>query len=172
MASPSKLESRTPLTAGAGTARTITDRQMDATKAALNVVIRGGYPATCSELVGFGASFERERRRGALRDRLADLIEPARPDLGLVLRRRVAVRLHRELLLLQLHIGGHALGRVALGQVEHAGVERVEPRQRDELEPVAHRAELLLELRDLRVVERLLPVERRRAVVGEELAGE
>jgi hypothetical protein len=51
-------------------------------------------------------------------------------------------------------------------------VQRVEAGQRDELELVAHRAQLALELGDRRVVEVLLPVERRRAVVGEQLAGE
>ena len=42
--------------------------------------------------------------------------------------------------------------------------------QRDELVLVAHRAQLLLELGDSRVVEVLLPVERRRAVVRKHLA--
>ena len=61
---------------------------------------------------------------------------------------------------------------VAARQLEHAVVQRVEAGQRDELELVAHRAELALELGDRRVVEVLLPVERRRAVVGEQLARE
>ena len=51
-------------------------------------------------------------------------------------------------------------------------VERVEPGQRHELELVAQRADLLLEGRDLGLVHRAAPVERRRAVVGEELARE
>ena len=42
---------------------------------------------------------------------------------------------------------------VAVGKVEHAVVERVEAGQRDELELEAHCAELLLELRDGRVVQ-------------------
>jgi hypothetical protein len=46
----------------------------------------------------------------------------------------------------------------------------VEAGEGDELELVAHRAELALELGDGRVVEVALPVERRRAVVGEHLA--
>ena len=47
----------------------------------------------------------------------------------------------------------------------------MEAGQRDELEPVAQRRELALEGRDLRVAQVLAPVERRRAVVGEQLAG-
>ena len=42
----------------------------------------------------------------------------------------------------------------------------------DELEAVAERREVALERRDLGVAQVLAPVERRRAVVGEELAGE
>jgi len=48
----------------------------------------------------------------------------------------------------------------------------VDARQRDELEAIAHVAERLLELRDGAVVEVLLPVERWRAVVGQQFAGE
>ena len=48
----------------------------------------------------------------------------------------------------------------------------MEAGERDELELVAHLAELFLEGRDLRVGELLLPVERGGAVVGEDLAGE
>ena len=48
----------------------------------------------------------------------------------------------------------------------------MEAGQRDELELVAHRAELALELGDRGVVELRLPVERRRAVVGQQLARE
>lgn len=51
-------------------------------------------------------------------------------------------------------------------------VERVEASERHELELVAHGADLLLERGDLGLVHRAAPVERRRAVVGEELAGE
>ena len=48
----------------------------------------------------------------------------------------------------------------------------MEAGQRDELEPVAELAERLLERGDLGVVEVPAPVERRRAVVGEQLARE
>ena len=57
----------------------------------------------------------------------------------------------------------------AAGQLEHGVVERVEAGQRDELEPVAHGRELLAELRDRRLVQVRAPVERRRAVVGQQL---
>src|SRR3989449_11679908 len=53
-----------------------------------------------------------------------------------------------------------------------AVVERMEGRERDELELVAHRAEVLLERGDLRLGEVLLPVEGRRTVVREQLARE
>ena len=48
----------------------------------------------------------------------------------------------------------------------------MEAGERDELEPVAHRRQLLLEPRDRGVVEVPLPVERGRAVVREQLVGE
>ena len=57
-------------------------------------------------------------------------------------------------------------------QVEHAVVERVEACEGDELELEAHGSEFLLELGDGRVVQVRLPVERRRAVVGEQLVRE
>ena len=56
-------------------------------------------------------------------------------------------------------------------EFEHAVIEGVESGQGDELELVAHRAELALEFGDRRVVELRLPVEGGRAVVGEQLAG-
>jgi hypothetical protein len=84
----------------------------------------------------------------------------------------VARSLGRELRLLQAAVGGHPLLGVLARQVEHGEVEGVEAGQSDELELVAHRSQLALELGDGGVVEILFPVERRRAVVGQELAGE
>jgi len=55
--------------------------------------------------------------------------------------------------------------------MEHRHIQRVEPGQRDELEFVAHLAKLLLEISDGHVVELFLPVERRRAVVRQQFAG-
>jgi hypothetical protein len=72
--------------------------------------------------------------------------------------------------LLQLDEGRHVVARVAVRELEHGVVERVEARQRDELELVAHGAQLPLELADGGVVQVALPVERGRAVVGEHLA--
>jgi hypothetical protein len=74
--------------------------------------------------------------------------------------------------LLEVDEGAHVVARIAVGQVEHRVVQAVEAGQRDELELVAHGAELALELGDGGVVEVLLPVEGRRAVVGQHLAGE
>ena len=50
-------------------------------------------------------------------------------------------------------------------------VQRVEAGQGDELELVAHGAEFALELGDGGLVEIGSPVERRRAIVGQQLAG-
>ena len=101
-----------------------------------------------------------------------DLVEVAGTDLALVLGGGVPALLGGELALLQLDVGAHLVARVAVGQVEHRVVQRVEAGQRDELELEPHGAQLLLELGDGGVVEVLLPVERRRAVVGQQLVGE
>src|SRR5215207_3580532 len=85
---------------------------------------------------------------------------------------RIAVGLRRELLDLQLRIGRHAALAVASRQLEHSVVELVEAGQGDELELVAHGAELALEALDRRLVELLLPVEGWRAVIGKHLARE
>src|SRR5438034_3815575 len=47
----------------------------------------------------------------------------------------------------------------------------MEARQRDELELVSHGRQFGLEARDGRVIQLLLPVKRRRAVVGQQFAG-
>ena len=57
-------------------------------------------------------------------------------------------------------------------ELEHRLVEGVEAGERDELEPVAHLAELPLEALDRVLVEVAPPVEGGRAVVGEQLARE
>ena len=61
--------------------------------------------------------------------------------------------------LLQLDIGAHLALLVAAGELEHLIVERVEACERHELEFVAHRAQLALKFRDLRIRELLLPIE-------------
>src|SRR3546814_2641231 len=76
----------------------------------------------------------------------------------------------RELFLLQLDEGAHLAAGVAMRQFEHAVVQRMEAGQRDELELVAHGAQFALELGHRGVIQVFLPVERRRAVIGQQLA--
>lgn len=77
-----------------------------------------------------------------------------------------------ELAVLQVHEGRHLLACVTVGQVKHRVVQRVETSQGDELELEAHLAQLVLELRDLVLLQVRGPVERRRAVVRQQLVGE
>ena len=84
-----------------------------------------------------------------------------------MLYRLVAVVLFAaELLLLQAGIGSHAGKLVSPRQFEHAQVQRVEACQRNELEFVAHGPEFSLETRNGGLVQLLLPIERRGAIVG------
>src|SRR6185312_15205472 len=87
----------------------------------------------------------------------------------LMLDRREALTDGREFRLLQLDERRHVLPRIAVREMEHRIVEAVKAGKRDELELVAHCTELALEAGDRRVVEILLPVERRRAVVCKKL---
>ncbi len=105
-------------------------------------------------------------------DDAAHQIEVARADLVLVLHRGEAVLDVRELTILQLHVRRHLTLGVATGHAVGAVVEVVEAGERDELELVAHRAQLVLELRDRSVVQVLAPVEGGRAVVGQHLVRE
>ena len=97
----------------------------------------------------------------------ADLIwwETSEPNL------EEARRFAAEFLLLQPRVGCHSLSLVSLRQLEHAQIQRVETGQRDELELVAHRGQFGLEARDGRVIQLLLPVERRRAIVSQQFSG-
>src|SRR6266851_4575914 len=81
-------------------------------------------------------SAERKRRR-LFRYGLHHLVEVSRTDLTLVLRRGVTLRLERELPLLELDVGAHAPVPIPARQLEHAGVQRMESGERDELEAVA-----------------------------------
>src|SRR6201993_215716 len=117
------------------------------------------------ELTLFGRAGQSGGRRGRVH-RGGDAVEVTGTDLTLVLGRGVTPLLGGELALLQLDVGAHLVAGIAVGQVEHRVVERVEAGQRDELELESHCAELFLEPSDGRVVEVLAPVERRRAVVG------
>ena len=129
------------------------------------------YAARLVELRFLGRALHRRHRRLARRDRLRHGVEVAGADFALVLRRREAA-FSAANSAPAADVRASSASRVAARQLEHRVVERVEAGQRDELELVAHRAELALELRDRRVVEVLLPVERRRAVVREQLARE
>src|SRR5256886_3139916 len=111
-----------------------------------------------------GAAGERGDRGGPGAHGLGDRIEIAGTDLTLVLGGGVAGGLGRELRLLQLDVRGHLLRLVAARQLEHREVQCVEAGERDELEAVAHGAQLALKAGDLRIVELALPVEGRRAV--------
>src|SRR5450631_621448 len=92
------------------------------------------------ELRGFGRVVKRRGRAETAGDGGRHQIEVAGADFALMARRRIAVLLGSELGLLQTRVGRHAFRLVAAGQFEHAMVERVEARQRDELELVAHGA--------------------------------
>ncbi len=120
------------------------------------------------ELLGLGGAGQCHRL-GVRRDRGRDQVEVAGAGLALVAGGGVAELLRPELSLLEPDVGGHALAYEARGQVEHRVVEHVESGQRDELEPVAHGGELLAEFRDRGLVQVRAPVERWRAVVGEQL---
>jgi len=70
-----------------------------------------------------------------------------------------------------MHWSGHLAIAIAVRQCVHAVIERMETSERDELELVTHGAQLFLELGNRRIVQVLLPVEGRRAVVGQQLVG-
>src|SRR5437867_8329034 len=82
----------------------------------------------------------------------------------------VAVCFALELNFLKASVSSHPQIAILLGEFKHAEVERVEAGKRDELEFVAHQSKFRLEFRNRVLVELLLPVERGRAVVGEQLA--
>src|SRR5258706_3723669 len=125
------------------------------------------------ELVLLGRVLERRRRALAAADHLRNLVEVTRADERLVLHRRVTLpRLGRELAVLERGVRRHAGLAVAVRQLEHAQVQRMESGQGDELEGIAVAAERLLEARQSRRVQMLRPVERGRAAVGEDRAGE
>src|SRR5690606_35240585 len=126
-----------------------------------------GRCRSSGELLLFGAAAERGGGRGAGRHGVLHGIGPGGADERLVAGGAEAVPLVLELLLLQLRVGQHAALAIGAAQAEHARVQGVPARQRDELEPVAEREQLLAEALHGRVVEVRLPVERGRAVVSE-----
>src|ERR1700738_4556163 len=78
------------------------------------------------ELLVFGGAVQRRGGRLARLDHLRHVVEVTGADLALVLHRGEAAPGGRELLLLQLDEGAHVVARVAVGEVEHAVVERME----------------------------------------------
>ncbi len=110
-------------------------------------------------------------RGHAMGNDLCDLIEVPGAYLALVFGRGVSKVLKLELRLLQLRVAGHAMCTVLVRQLEHAVVEGMETGQGDELEPVSHLCQFLLEDGDGLGIELLAPVEGGRAVIGQHLAG-
>src|SRR5579863_1757746 len=80
------------------------------------------------------------------------------------------IELAAEFLFLKPRVRSHARELVSASQLKHAQVQGMEASQRDELKFVSHGCELGLKAGDGGVVELLLPVERRRTVVGQHLA--
>src|SRR5580693_3229243 len=99
--------------------------------------LRGQGPLNSVELTLFGRAGQSGRRRRRV-DGGRDPVEVTGTDLALVLGRGVTTLLGRELALLQLDVGAHLVAGVAVGQVEHRVVQRVEAGQRDELELESH----------------------------------
>src|SRR6202171_3541438 len=124
------------------------------------------------ELLVFGRSLERGRRRPGALDRLRHRVKVAGPHLALVLDRGESLGYRCELRFLQLDERRHLAASVAVRQIEHAVVQAMEAGQGDELELVAHRAQLALEAGHGRIVKVLFPVERWRAVVRQHLVRE
>src|SRR5690606_8322657 len=135
--------------------------------AASNASARGG---TRLELRFLGGAPQRGKF-GAAGDHLGELVEVARSHLALVLGGGVTAGFRLEFRLLQLHVGRQLPLAVALLKLEHGVIEGVEACEGDELELVTHRPKFALEAGDGAVVEVLAPVEGRRAVVGQQLAG-
>ncbi|MOA03540.1 hypothetical protein D3C78_1230510 [compost metagenome] len=111
------------------------------------------------------------RRRRAAGNGERHGVEIAGADLALVFGGGVTIGLGCEFRFLKLGISRHLPVLVTARQFEHAEIQLVETGERNELELVAHCPEFPLELGNRRVVEVLFPVERRRAIVGELLAG-
>mmetsp|Transcript_1804 Transcript_1804/g.2609 ORF Transcript_1804/g.2609 Transcript_1804/m.2609 type:complete len:435 (+) Transcript_1804:320-1624(+) len=124
------------------------------------------------ELLLLGGTTEGSDGRSTLSNNLGKSIEVTSTNETLVGGGLVTILLRGELVGLELRVGGHTSLGVLLGEAEHAVVEGMETGKGDELELVAEGTEGLLEGTDLLIAKELLPVEGRRAVVGEELAGE
>src|SRR5579859_339575 len=118
-----------------------------------------------------GRSRQRGRRCKPARYHLCHFVEISSAHFALVLCCGVAIWLSGELLLLKRGVCRHPVFAIAAGELEHTVVQRMKACQRDELEPVAHCAQLVLEAGDRRAVKLLVPVKGWRAVVGQEFLG-
>lgn len=115
-----------------------------------------------AELMFLGGAFHRAGGDISAGDGGLYRVEVPCANEGLVFDGAEAHRLfHFKFMLLQLHKSRHAVASVAVRKLEHAGVERVEACQCDELEFVTHLSQFLLERGDLLIVEFAFPVEGR-----------
>src|SRR3954467_9181867 len=110
-------------------------------------------PRGLVKLLFLGRARERRDRRAAALYDLRYGVEVTGADFALVPGRGVAEALGGEFGFLQRRVCGHAFGCITSRQIEHAEVDAVETRERDELELVTHRAELALEACDRCAVE-------------------
>ena len=99
-------------------------------------------------------------------------VEIAGADEGLMLGRPIARALLAEFALLQLRVAEHAVRAVGRGQLEHRQIQRMPARERDELKAIARGQRALRAISSWRPHSSFAcPVERWRAVVGQQLAG-
>src|SRR5260221_7728015 len=96
------------------------------------------------KLLFLGGAGERRRGREAAADHLRHVVEVAGAYLALMLGGGVALRLERELTLLQLGIGRHATVTISQRQLENTQLLRIGARECGEQKIVAHSAELPL----------------------------
>src|SRR5437879_3317080 len=123
----------------------------------------------CGHLFSFCRPFHREGGGGPAGDHLAYVIEIFRTNEGLVFDRAIPLFPGSEFFVLQLRVRRHPPVFVILRKPEHGEIQRMETRERDELEAVAHAGEFGLEACDRRRAELFPPVERGGAVVSEDL---
>src|ERR1051326_1938608 len=102
---------------------------------------------------------------------MSDRVEITGADEGLMLHCAiVAAGLVLEFTRLKFRICAHPRLAISLRELKHREVQRVKSGEGNELKLVTHQRELFLKLRNRSVVEFLLPVERRRTVVRQQLA--
>src|SRR5688572_26576534 len=119
------------------------------------------------ELRLFGAALHRSRRTLPGGDGRLHRVEVARADECLVARGTITRGFAGELALLEPGITEHAVGAIGRRELEHGMIERVPAGERDELEAIAQRGEALAPALHLGGAQLRLPVEGRRAIVGE-----